>query len=155
MVSNSRIQSVLRDWLRRYGAFPCVIFDIDEFSVYASSYGAASAAAALSKLDGLFSKRAADAGGHMHFFEHDRFLIALPTHRYEESVTWAERCVDAVGELDLAFSQRESPSVVRLTVTAAVVSVESRIEIERFGRHMDDLLRDGKFTGGNTVIRDR
>jgi hypothetical protein len=42
-----------------------------------------------------------------------------------------------------------------LSVTAAVVLIESRADVERFDIRVNDLLRDGKSTGGDLVIRDR
>jgi PleD family two-component response regulator len=155
MMPNLPIHKILRDLFGRLGAFPVVVFDVDEFSDYSTASGAASASDALSRLAALLTTRATDSDGRIHFFEPDRFLIALPTLTYDEAVIWAERCVDAVRELAIPFRLNRSPSVVHLTVTAATILVGSSIDIEKFQPHVDELLRDGKSNGGDTIVRDR
>lgn len=139
----------------RHGALPIVVFDVDEFALFTSHAGAAVGASALTALAGLFEKRAARSNGHVHIIEPDRFLVALPGGGYDEAVAFAERSVDDVRALAIPFSVTKSVAGARLSVTAAVVSVESRADIERFDLRVNDLLRDGKSTGGDAIVRDR
>lgn len=87
--------------------------------------------------------------------EPDRFLVALPGGGYDEAVLFAERTVDDVRALAIPSSVTKPVVGPRLSVTAAVVSVESRADIERFWPRVNDLLRDGKSTGGDAIVRDR
>ena len=148
-------RQALLTMLGRHGTLPVVVFDVDEFVLFVSHAGAAVGESALAALAELFENRAARSNGYVHPIEPDRFLVALPANRYDEAVAFAERSVDAVRALDIPFPGARSVCAPRLSVTAAVVSVDSRADIERFDVRVNDLLRDGKSTGGDTIVRDR
>ena len=148
-------QRILLTLIRQHGAVPIVVFDVDEFTVFTEHAGAAVGASALTALAGLFEKRAARCNGHVHLIKPDRFLVALPGGGYDEAVLFAERSVDDVRALAIPSSVTKPVVGPRLSVTAAVVSVESRADIERFWPRVNDLLRDGKSTGGDAIVRDR
>jgi hypothetical protein len=60
------------------------------------------------------------------------------------------RSVDAVRELAIPFSNPRSARQALLSVTAAVVLIESRADVERFDIRVNDLLRDGKSTAATS-----
>jgi hypothetical protein len=82
----------------------------------------------------------------------DRFLVTLPASTHGEAVIFAERRVDEVRALGVPFARAPGG---RLSVTAAVLSVGTSADVERFDVRVEDLLRDGKSTGGDAIIRDR
>jgi PleD family two-component response regulator len=146
---------VLLDLIGRHGSLPVVVVDVDDCARVLSHAGAEVGRKALADLADLLDKRAARTNGHVHIVEPGRVLVALPGGGYDDAVAFAERSVDAFRALGIPFSAASSGGPGRLSVTAAVVSVESKADIERFDLRVNDLLRDGKSTGGDAIIRDR
>ncbi len=141
--------------LARHGASAIVVFDIDDFRRYEDAVGAETGARSLEVVTRVLSELVEKAGGAVHVLQRDRMLSALPSSTHDEAVMFAERCVDAIRERDIAFPEASASHAVRLSVTAAVLWIESHGDIDRFDSVANDLLRDGKSTGGNAIIHNR
>lgn len=135
------------------GVVPVIVVDVDAFARFAHEAGEAAGTQLLQKIRGRL-ELLAGASGEVHALSVDRWLVGVPSARYEEAVALAERAVDEVRALDVRCPTSVSPTG-RVSVTAGVVLVESAVDIERFDRVMNDLLRDGKSTGGDVAVHDR
>ena len=127
-----------------------LMVDVDDFKLFNDTYGHLAGDDCLKKIAAAISNALCRAGDFVARFGGEEFAVVLPNTSAEQVGTVAERCLQAVRDLNIPHQGARGGAIVTLSMGGATWSGEPDIDLTGLLWRADTALYGAKDSGRNT-----